>query len=725
MFGLDKISFAFNNSWLLPAIAGLIIYLGLAVLLYRKTNPPFSRKVRVPLGIMRYLALLFVIFCLAEPVLSVDVKKKDDPVVVFLADNSTSIKTVENFEEKSEFLKDFINGDFNNLLPRENKAEFYAFSDTLEPSNDLDFEGKQTSLGDAIQYITENFKDKNLAGIIVASDGLSNFGSDPIAAGRRAGVPVYSVDLGPQRISRDIRIVDIDHEPVAYADKPFKLDIELEGRGFEKSSLPITVTSAGRDLARKNIEILGKGERQRFEVEITPKEPGVKNFNINLPVQPDEELTDNNSRNLSIKVLKSKKRVLLTANKLNWEVTFLNRIVSASPDFEIDLAVSEAGGRLPDQGFPATQDSLNQYDIVALINCRSGFLGSNLDMFNSYVRDNGGSLWFFLGDNTRGQYPSEARQSVMPFAPRFEDRYYNDFAFHLKLTEEGKIHPITRLVEDSRENTVLWQSLPPMEEHLLLSEVKPNAQILAVHPERDHNNEPLPLIFYHKFGQGKVLTFAAGPVWKLGFLSAGYGDDDFAYRQIITNSINWLTTEEDIERIRLASDQSIYKSGERVGLSATVLDENYSPLENSIVNVVVKPVGSDDSLIVSMIQESPGRFSADLGLLPSGDYLIDGRVVWEDKVLKEISDKFKVEGFSLEEETLFLPPDMMQKISQAAGGKTYNIDNFENISEDLSTVPRFRTESYETRIAGNLWVLIIILALLSIEWLVRKRLQLL
>ncbi|NIP43744.1 MAG: hypothetical protein GWO41_02280, partial [candidate division Zixibacteria bacterium] len=45
--------------------------------------------------------------------------------------------------------------------------------------------------------------------------------------------------------------------------------------------------------------------------------------------------------------------------------------------------------------------------------------------------------------------------------------------------------------------------------------------------------------------------------------------------------------------------------------------------------------------------------------------------------------------------------------------------------EDLNAMPRFRTESYETRIAGNIWVLVIILALLSTEWLVRKRLQLL
>ncbi|HDS00761.1 MAG TPA: hypothetical protein ENO22_08800 [candidate division Zixibacteria bacterium] len=722
---MDKISFAFDSAWLLPAIAGLIIYLILAVLLYRKTNPPFSKKVRIPLGIIRYAALFFVVFCLAEPVLSVDVKKEDEPVVVFLADNSTSIKTVENFEQKREFLEDFVSGDFTSLLPPESNADFYLFSDTLHAAGNLDFEGRQTSLGNVINSIRENYKDKNLAGIIVASDGLSNFGSDPIAASRQAGGPIYAVDLGPQRISKDIRIVDINHEPVAYADKPFELNIELEGRGFEKLSLPVTVSSEGRDLAHKNLEILGQGERQRFKVEVTPTEPGVKNFNIKLPVQPDEELTDNNSRNLSIKVLKSKKRALLAGNKLNWEITFLNRVISSSPDFVVDLAINAAQSRLPDKVFPANQDSLNQYDIIILVNCESQFISSNLNALNAYVTDNGGSLWFILGEKTRGRYPNQASQSVLPFNPRFEDRYYNDFAFHLQLTEEGKIHPVTRLVEDSRENTLLWQSLPPMEEHLVLTQIKPNAQILAVHPEREYADRSVPLIFNHKFGRGKVLTFAAGPIWKIGFLNAGYGEDDFAYRQIITNSVNWLTTEEDIERIRLASDQSIYKSGERVGLSATVLDENYSPLENSIVNVVVKPVGREDSLIVSMVQESPGRFSADLGLLPSGDYILDGRVVWEDKVLKQVSGKFKVEGFSLEEETLFLPPDMMQKISQAAGGKRYTIADFENISEDLSTIPRFRTESYETRIAGNIWVLIIILALLSIEWMVRKRLQLL
>lgn len=722
---MDKISLALNNSWLWLVIIALVAYLGLAILLYRRTNPPFSKKVRVGLGIIRYLALFLIIICLVEPVLSLAVQKKDNPVVVFLADNSSSIQTVENFDQKNAFLNDFISGKFNNLVPSDAGINAYLFSDTLDADIKPDFSGRQSSIGNVIDDVAENYKGRNLAAIVLASDGLSNYGLDPVNAAREAGVPIYAVDLGPQKISRDIRIVNIDHEPVAYAGKPFDLNIQLEGRGFEKLSIPLVASSNGRELARKNIEILGKGERQKFTLEITPQNPGVQNIKVNLPVQPDEELTDNNVRNINLKVLKSKKRILVATSALNWEATFLQRIIGTSPDFEIDLALESANSRLGAIAFPTVQDSLNQYDAVLLVNCRSQFIVRELNLLDSYVRNQGGSVWFLLGDKSLGRYPRDVSKSILPFSPRYDDRYFNDFDFHINLTEDGKIHPVTRLAEDSRENLALWQSIPPFEDHLVLSGLKPNTKILAVHPERNAGDDQAPLIFYNNYGKGKVLTFAAGPLWKIGFINIGYGGDDYGYKKLVMNSINWLTTEEDVERIRLAPNQAIYKSGERVGLSATVLDDNYSPLENSVVNVIVKAKDNPDSLIVSMNQEAPGRFTADLGMLPAGDYTINGSIMWEDRLLKQITSEFKVEGFSLEEETLFLPPDMMKKISQASGGKYYSIGDFEDIAGDLNTMPRYREESYETRIAGNFWVLLIILGLLTIEWIIRKRLQLL
>jgi hypothetical protein len=722
---MENISLSFNNHWLWLAAAGFLIYLFLVILLYRKTNPPLARNIRALLGIMRYIALFAALICLAEPVFSIEFEKKDDPIIVFLADNSSSIRTVENIEAKQEFLERFYAGTYDNLMPAEARIDKYLFADSYRQDRSLSYDGQQTALGQTILDVAELYKDQNLSAIVIASDGLSNYGPDPVSAAKETGVPVYTIDLGPQKISRDLRIVNVTHNPVAYADRPFEIEVELEGRGFDKLELPLAARSGGKELARKNIQVLGQGQRQRFTVEVTPKNPGIQNFNISLPVQPDEELDDNNSRNFSLKVLKSKKRILVAAQKLNWELTFLKRVISASPDFEIDLVLFERGQRLSTTTFPSSPDSINLYDLVIMVNCKNQSLMPHLGLLDSYVYDHGGSLWFILGENSMGKIVTSETERIWPYKPGLADRYYNDFPFHISLTEEGKLHPITRLIESSRENISLWKNIPPFEEHLTLAEVGPGSRILAVHPEKEYHGGRIPLIFINNMGGGKTLTFAMGPMWKIGFLNSDFGEDDFAYRQLLTNAVNWLTTKEDVERIRLAANQTIYKSGERVELNATVLDDNYNPLENSVVNAVIKAEGRSDSLIVSLVQDSPGSFSADLGLLPSGDYTIKGSVVWEDKILKEIKAGFRVESFSLEEETLFLPPDMLAKVSRASGGKYYTTTDFENIARDLTAAAMFRSESKETRLAHNFWVLVIILTLLSIEWLVRKRLQLL
>lgn len=722
---MDTFAISFNNHWLLTAIIALVIYIGLVVLLYRRTSPPYGKVLRISLGVMRYIALAVLILCLAEPVLSVSLKRQDKPEIVVLVDNSQSLKTVEDFERKQAFLQKLNSGGFDNLIPKEAKLDIYRFSDTLYQDDKLDFGGQQTALGNVLEDVDENYREGNLSAIVVVSDGLSNYGSDPIKIARESGVPIYAVDLGPQKISKDIRIVDITHDPVGYAGKPLKLDVEIEGRGYDKTSLPLVVRSEGAEITRKNIEILGQGQRQKIELEITPAEDGIRDYSISLPVQTDEELSENNRNNISVKILKSKKRILLASPDLNWEVTFLKRLISASPDFELDLSILNRSSRLEQINFPTSQDSLNAYDLIILVNFRNQVLASHLDRLDKYVEEHGGAIWFLLGNNSTGRIAPTIAGKVLPNTTNRNDRYYNDFDFHAQLTDEGRIHPVTRIIENSRENLALWQNLPPLEEHLLYAELKQDLKILAIHPEKTYQDQKVPVIAYRNLGQGKLLYFIAGPFWKMAFLSAGHGEDDLAYRQLMSNSINWLTTREDIERIKINTSQRIYSSGQRVTVDAVVLDDNYVPLENSVVDVVVKSDSDADSSMVNLHQEIPGQFRADLGLLPAGDYTLEGTVTWEDKVLKKVTGRFRVEAFSLEEETLFLPPDMLGKICQASGGKYFNLDNFEDISGEFNLLKKARIETRETGMAGNFWIMAIILALLTMEWLIRKRLQLL
>ena len=248
----------------------------------------------------------------AEPVLSVSFQRQDKPEIVMLVDNSQSLKTVEDFQRKQDFLQKLNSGGFNDLIPAEAKLSIFQFSDTLYRDDKLDFAGQQTALGNVLEAVDENYRERNLSAVVVVSDGLSNYGSDPIKVARESGVPIYAVDLGPQKISKDIRIVDVTHDPVGYAGKPLKLEVEIEGRGYDKTSLPLVVRSQGKEITRKTVEILGQGQRQKIEMEITPAEDGIRDYNLSLPVQTDEELSENNRNNISVKILKSKKTNIIS-----------------------------------------------------------------------------------------------------------------------------------------------------------------------------------------------------------------------------------------------------------------------------------------------------------------------------------------------------------------------------------------------------------------------------
>ena len=50
----------------------------------------------------------------------------------------------------------------------------------------------------------------------------------------------------------------------------------------------------------------------------------------------------------------------------------------------------------------------------------------------------------------------------------------------MTLTEEGKIHPITRLAADPKENQRIWDTIPELDALNMGSRLKPGATVLGV-----------------------------------------------------------------------------------------------------------------------------------------------------------------------------------------------------------------------------------------------------
>lgn len=725
---MQQISLSFTNAWLVVAILLAAALIAFTIFYYRRTNPPISGRLRVMLAIMRSLAIVLLLFSLAEPVFSYLLVRSIPAHLAVLFDNSESIRTVEDFDAKGKALSNLIEGRFPGQTTDGFIRDDYVFADSISGlTEQLEFDGKQTSLGDCIASLQEIYRDQNLQGVVVISDGLVNSGKDPMSAASELGVPVHTIDLGPQKSSRDIRIVRMTHDDVGYEGKPSQIEIEIESRGFDEITLPVRVRHGGTTLGSSEVRLAGRNARQTLTLEFVPASQGTKTYSVSLPTQPDEVLTDNNSRSFSMKVLKSKLKILLTSGYLSWELTFLKRAIEASEDFDLDVSVFDRDSRLKTDFFPRSAEDLAKYDLVILLDYSPSILASRIDALSGYLSDHGKSAMFIIGTEFARAMPSGVLSSILPCDIRRMPTVRSRNSFHIQLTEQGKYHPVMQIADAGPQLQKIWSDLPPFEAYIDLGQEKSSATVLAVHPERDSRDNLIPLITASRVGKGKVLATNFVPLWKTDFLSRGREGSGNEYRSFVNNCIRWLVATEDVDRIRIQPAKPVFKSGERVTFAASLLDESYQAMEDATVILTVLPDSGTtaDTLIASMVRSAPGRLRADFHLLDHGQYSYSADVMRDDKNVKTVEGRFVVEAFSLEEETLYEREDLLKELAATSGGGYYPISMLDSLIPSMNLMSGEHSTRREFSLYNNWIILLAVLVLLSLEWWIRKRVQLL
>ncbi|MCK4426883.1 MAG: VWA domain-containing protein, partial [candidate division Zixibacteria bacterium] len=348
MLGITKllINLQEKNLWLVIGL--FILAILLAFLTYRRTYPPISKRKKALLLSLRIVALFSLFLLLSEPILTIARRFIQEPVMAILVDTSKSMNLKGTQASRKEELQNLLKSDLLEKLSSKSKLEIYGFADTIFPLNlkgDFpDSLGKATSIGEATKSVEEKLKDKNLRGILILSDGANNLGEDPIFVAKSKEIPIYTCGIGEYIPPKDIAIERIVHHDIGYVDNKIPIQVDISQVGFDKLKIPISIKkisgSGGKETqAQKNLTLSTSGGTQTLEFAITPKEEGLHQYELTVPQQKEELVKENNRRIFSIKVLKSKIKVLLVTGSLNWEYTFLKRALEKDKNIELKSLV--------------------------------------------------------------------------------------------------------------------------------------------------------------------------------------------------------------------------------------------------------------------------------------------------------------------------------------------------------------------------------------------------
>jgi hypothetical protein len=184
--------------------------------------------------------------------------------------------------------------------------------------------------------------------------------------------------------------------------------------------------------------------------------------------------------------------------------------------------------------------------------------------------------------------------------------------------------------------------------------------------------------------------------------------------------ISWLTVQDDFDPIRISPEREVFSRGEPVRFEGFAFDQGFRPIPG--VTGVVRLSGGegDDTFEADLIDRGEGKFVAEFTQLPPGRYTYEARFEKEGRLLKEKTEDILIESFSLEEYDQRGDPAGLIALSRASGGDYTSYRDFARAASALDLGRVVETETGEIDLWGKLWLLLLFVGTLALEWFLRK-----
>jgi hypothetical protein len=592
-------------------------------------------------------------------------------------------------------------------------------------------------------------------GVILFTDGNHHAADDPREEARSLSasrVPWITIGVGALEAPPDLALEAVDATGKVFAEDEVKAQITVAASGFPALDIPIRI-SAGEKAVKEIVASLPAGPAAtRIPVSFPAGAPGRKKLTFSFPEVKGEVTPLNNSRDLWLEVLSEKARVLLLDGAPRWEERYLRAAWSREKSVELhDFLVTPPPDRRLPSGFPRGREELFAYDVVLLGDVEPAvFAREEIHQLADFVTARGGTLIILSGERAMPyEWAGTTLAEVLPVnlldpAPRAGlGTAATGDGLPLTLTPAGQLSEITRLVPGRERNAELWELLP---KPLWLSPtagVKPGAQVLVSSAAGSASRLPDErgaVVVTRSFGLGQVLYTGIDSSWRWRYR---FGDE--LYRRFWGQVVRWAVSKRlgaEDGHVRLGTDKLLYEPGANVKVEALIEEAPGRPFEGRLVDAVITRAadGAQKRCRLEPIPKSSGRYEGvwatrfgaldDIGLTPSGQAASEYEVRLDLPEIPGYSQKadrakavFAVEPEpDLEKFDLALNTKLLADLAKITGGRFLPFARFR---EAIALLPdRASAREKITEVGWQdhpLAIALALLSLLSLEWILRKR----
>ena len=418
---------------------------------------------------------------------------------------------------------------------------------------------------------------------------------------------------------------------------------------------------------------------------------------------------------MRVQVLKSKLKVLVFSGTPSFDRQAISFVSRQLKDFDFTFLTEKSTGQYFENRF--SEAVLDSQDLFIL----QGFPTTNssaehLQAIFRQVRTHKTPVFWMISDHANYQRLSNYR-NLMPF--ELPNRLSGEENRLVHLTTGGRLHPVLQLDENESANELLWQGLPPVICFRPLTPQKGAQLLLEANTQNNSANSSLPVAFVHRQNEIKQLVLNAANINSWHYqLQEDLSRDRFLIR-FLERTIRWLANREDIQQVQIKPLQRINNVGEQVIFSGKIYDEFYNPVNDAQVKIIV----TNDSMQISddVIAEGNGFYRRAISGLAQGDYTYRIEAKRDEQPLGKRTGRFTVKPFFIEFQQIPANQALMHQLATTTNGKFYTPGEFVKRFPEQKLVSRVQFTFSEFFLWSYWYWLVLLIFLLSIEWLLRKR----
>lgn len=746
------LSFAYGIPvWLFLLLALLLV--GLVWAGYLKTTRQLGPGWKGLLITLRSAVLILLLFCLLRPVVTTFQVAPQETYLGVIIDDSESMSITDMAGERArqavvrealfeEGLLDELGESFQIRSFRFDKE-----TQRINAIGDLSQGGTASSIDQALAYVDDQLGGLPLGGVVLVTDGADNSDADPLGRAQDFGnrqIPIFTVGVGQEEIPRDIGIVDVSAAETVLEGSVFTIQVALSHNGYPGQQLKLSVKDGDEVVASEEVTLDAEGVTRRFELELSPDRPELIVYELEVDLQPDEIIAENNRyRFLVDNSPKTALDILYIEGHPRNEYKFIRRALEGDESLRLATYLQTGPEKYYRQGiesptelaegFPSDRETLFQYEALILGDIESEFFSSEqLQLIEDFVAERGGGLLTsgmvdegFIDSPVADILPMTlVAENFLPSHLRGGIRRGSHTSGELyfpRRTRSGEFSPLLRLASEDSQNNQLWNELPELQGVYVTGRIKPGATVLLEHPLLQYQNQALPIVVSQRYGSGRAMSVNTASTWRWQMMMPYENQShEILWRQLL----RWLAVSAP-ERITINFDREFYNVGDTVNISATILDDAYEP--DNDATLWMQTVGPLDQITDTPMEwdiSEDGVYRSSFTVEEEGVFnlLVDVASAAGEAGL-ESSEKrtaFVVTPSLREYNNAALDSGLLGRISDASGGRYFNIADAGALPETIEFTPNAFSSEEQIDLWDRPWLLALLIALMSLDWMARR-----